>query len=283
MQKVLLGILKKDGVLITETGKVALTRLTREEVKRLGKRPLEVGPEQEERLFLVSGDLFRKTLYGASLMEEVSPVSGALINALIKKGIISQDDLLKNIPKPPQEPSPTQRLCALVIGHKKMSPGAINDTSGMTEFDFNDHLSVMIEKRVKHTQVQRVYRRTLKELPDDINSLGPDFVVSLHCNAFNKKASGTEVLYYHRSESGRRLAQTLLKRLVSQLKLPNRGVKPKTAEDRGGYLLCYTKAPAVISEPFFIDNDADLAVAQSDLEGLAMAYASAIDEMASMI
>jgi len=282
MKKILLGILDRDGSLLVDSGKIPLTRFTREEAKRLGRRPLLAESGQAGRLFLVSGDLFRKTLYEAEILEQVSPLSGALIKALIKKGVISQDDLLKNIQREQKETEPLQKLCGLVIGHKKRSPGAVNESAGITEFDFNDRLSVMIERRVKRVQVQRIYRRTYRELPDDINSLGPDFVVSLHCNAFNKKASGTEVLYYHRSLAGRQMAGVLLESLVNQLYLPNRGIKPKTSEDRGGYLLRYTTMPVVIAEPFFIDNDQDLETAQSDLEGLATAYAAAIDEMGAL-
>ena len=107
--------------------------------------------------------------------------------------------------------------------------------------------------------------------------------MSLHCNAFNGQASGTEVLYYHRSQKGRAIGEVLLRHLVDHLGLPNRGLKPCTAEDRGGYLLCYTKAPCVIAEPFFIDNDQDLARAQEDLDGLALAYAKAIEEIAQIV
>jgi N-acetylmuramoyl-L-alanine amidase len=144
-------------------------------------------------------------------------------------------------------------------------------------------LALRIEKKVQKTEVQRVYRRTHKELPDDINALEPDFIVSLHCNAFNTQVSGTEVLYYDKSEKGKKMAEILLKHLVEHLKLGNRGIKPKTAEDRGGYLLCYTKAPCVISEPFFIDNDDDLARAQEDLDGLALAYANTIEEISEVV
>jgi N-acetylmuramoyl-L-alanine amidase len=117
------------------------------------------------------------------------------------------------------------------------------------------------------------------DIPQNINTLEPDFIVSLHCNAFNGKVSGTEVLYYHKSERGKKIAETLLNHLVEHLKLPNRGIKPKTTEDRGGYLLCYTNAPCVIAEPFFIDNDDDLARAQEDMDGLVAAYAAAIDQI----
>ncbi len=174
------------------------------------------------------------------------------------------------------------KLCALVIGHKKTSPGAVNEASNLTEFDFNDNLARLIERKVSKTDIQRIYRRTYKSLPNDINELGPDFIVSLHCNAFNKTTSGTEVLFYHKSSRGRATAEILLGHLTNHLRLPNRGIKPRTVEDRGGYLLRYTNPPCVIAEPFFIDNDTDLARAQEDLDGLAAAYAAAIDESPSI-
>lgn len=129
------------------------------------------------------------------------------------------------------------KKCALVIGHKKSSPGASNKSSGLTEFVFNDKLAIDIEEEISGVEVQRVYRRTYNSLPGDINELNPDFIVSLHCNAFDGSVSGTEVLYYHRSTKGKFIAGILNEQLVEALGLKNRGLKPKTAEDRGGYLL----------------------------------------------
>ena len=128
-----------------------------------------------------------------------------------------------------------------------------------------------------------MYRRTWGELPADINGLDPHFVLSLHCNSYNGQTSGTEVLYYHKSNVGENIAKILQRHLVEFLGLRDRGIKPKTSEDRGGHLLRYTKAPCVIVEPFFIDNDQDLARARDDLDGLAGAYARAIDEMAQAV
>jgi N-acetylmuramoyl-L-alanine amidase len=174
-------------------------------------------------------------------------------------------------------------LCALVIGHKKDSPGASNAEKGMTEFVFNDDLAKRIEGLVKKAKVKIVYRKSYSGLPADINALDPGFIVSLHCNAFNKEATGTEVLYYHLSKNGEKIAEILLKRLVGHLQLKDRKIRPKKTEDRGGYLLRYTNAPCVIAEPFFIDNDTDLATAQADMDGLAQAYAEAIDEMVGVL
>lgn len=175
------------------------------------------------------------------------------------------------------------KTCALVIGHKKSSPGAVNRAAGLTEFHYNDLLSMDIESAVKGVEVQRVYRRTYDSLPADINELDPDFIVSLHCNAFNEKASGTEVLYYHRSQNGKKMADILNTNLVNALGLRDRGIKPKTAEDRGGYLLKTTNAPCVIAEPFFMDNDDDLKAATDHRDALVQAYANAIEAIAEAV
>ena len=174
------------------------------------------------------------------------------------------------------------KKCALVIGHKKSSPGASNEM-GLTEFAFNEKLAMEIEDEVNDVVTQRIYRRTYNTLPSDINEFNPDFIISLHCNAFNKTASGTEVLYYHRSTKGKLMAEILNEKLLEALGLNNRGIKPKSAEDRGGYLLKSTLAPCVIAEPFFIDNNSDLKVVIDKRDALIKAYASSIESIANSI
>lgn len=175
------------------------------------------------------------------------------------------------------------KKCALVIGHKKNSPGAVNKASGLSEFQFNDALASEIEAKVQNVDVQRVYRRTYQTLPGDINLLEPDFIICLHCNAYNESASGTEVLFYHRSSKGKKTAQILQDKLLAALTLNDRGIKPKTSEDRGGTVLRYTKAPCLIAEPFFIDNNNDLATAQNSRTKLIDAYVSAIEAIAEAL
>jgi N-acetylmuramoyl-L-alanine amidase len=174
------------------------------------------------------------------------------------------------------------KKCALVVGHSSDSQGAQNSATKLTEFQFNDELAGLIKQKVSGVDVEIVYRDTYNQLPAKINALKPDFVVSLHCNAFDGKASGTEVLYYHRSSDGQACAGMLQNRLVEALGLRNRGVRPKSVEDRGGYLLRNAKDPCIISEPFFIDNDDDLRIAQDKKEELVNAYARAIEEMAGV-
>ena len=126
----------------------------------------------------------------------------------------------------------------------------MNETNNTTEFEFNDDLAIRIEKQEIETNIQRIYRRTYTDLPNDINQLEPDFIISLHCNAYNKTVSGTEVLYYYKSTTGKIIAQILQNNLIEELGLKDLGIKPKTAEDRGGLLLKYTKAPCLIANHF---------------------------------
>ena len=279
----IIGTLRSGGYLRIDSREILLTIIPMQAAQSPESAALRIAPEDVGKMALVRGDFSGDVLYSATIVETFSPATGILAKTLINKGIVSLEEIKSGISELESGKTETQdqsKLCALVIGHNKRSPGAINVNSKLTEFDFNEDLALRVEKGIGKTQVQRVYRRTYKELPDDINALGPDFTVSLHCNAFNKKVSGTEILYYHRSEKGKKMAQILLNYLVEHLKLPNRGIKPKASEDRGGYLLRYTKSPCVIAEPFFVDNDDDLARAQEDMDRLTAAYAAAIDEIA---
>ena len=169
--------------------------------------------------------------------------------------------------------------CALVVGHKSSSPGAVNPARSLSEFEFNARLALDVWKRLSTTsqvEIILVWRRTYRALADDINEIDPVLAVSMHANAFDRATSGTEVLYYHRSEWSKKLAEAFQRHFVTVLGLADRGTKPITREDRGGELLANISAPAVLCEPFFLDNDADLELAMSvDLAGV---YADAIKE-----
>lgn len=160
---------------------------------------------------------------------------------------------------------------ALIVGHSKTSQGARNKSLDIKEFGFNADLAERITKAGKDSEMEfvTVYRDTYSKLPGKVNRENADIIISLHCNAYNEKASGTETLYYHSSDRGRALAGNINYQMVKALGLPNRGTKAKSSEDRGGYLLKYTNAPCVITEAFFIDNDEDLAVAMDNLDELA--------------
>ena len=167
---------------------------------------------------------------------------------------------------------------ALVVGHKASARGARNQELNISEYGFNDQLARDISDKSNEIDTVVIYRDTYKGLPEDLNDINPEFIFSLHCNAFNRQASGTEVLYYHTSELGKRIATVFQKNLVKTLDLKDRGTKGKSAEDRGGYLLRYTSAPCIICEPFFIDSLTDFKTAKRRYKSLVAAYVSAIEE-----
>ena len=57
----------------------------------------------------------------------------------------------------------------------------------------------------------------------------------------------------------------------------------KTAEDRGGYVLKYTKCPIVIAEPFFIDNDYDCDIFFKRRDTLIQCFIDSIDQISLFI
>ena len=171
---------------------------------------------------------------------------------------------------------------ALVVGHKENSPGASNKKTEMSEYAFNNELAHDISDKLGESGIvcEIVYRNEYSKLPFEVNlNVKPDFILSLHCNAFDTRATGTEVLYYHSSVKSKWMAQILQNEIVNALDLRDRGVKAKHTEDRGGYLLRYTEAPCVICEPFFIDNDTDLRAALDHYDELLKAYVTGIEKI----
>ena len=169
---------------------------------------------------------------------------------------------------------------ALVIGHTKNSPGACNSAYDICEFEFNDRLVQKIDCLIdERCEVEVVYRDTYNLLPNKINKLNPDFVVCFHANAFDTKIVGAETLYYYKSKKGKRIAEVFQSKLVDTLNLYDRGIRPKSSEQRGGYVLKHTNAPCIILEPFFIDNDDECKRMSKDWKKLAAVCRDSIYEV----
>lgn len=99
------------------------------------------------------------------------------------------------------------------------------------------------------------------------NMSGADLFVSIHFNAFNKKAHGTEV--FTGSSRGQAIAQKVVN-AIAALGFRNRGVK------NGSHLfvLKHTKMPAILVECCFIDSPDDMEI--FNIEKMAEAIASGI-------
>lgn len=169
---------------------------------------------------------------------------------------------------------------AVVVGHSETDPGAVND-NGRTEFQYNSELAPLVCEaliELGHEPLIVWRDRSYSKMPARVNSLGIDFSIELHCNAFNGKASGSEVLHHGSSVKGARLANSVLNEIVNVLGLPDRGVKGISSKDRGGLMVAYTMKPHVIIEPFFIDNLSDLGIGETCKAELATAIAVGCDE-----
>ncbi len=91
---------------------------------------------------------------------------------------------------------------------------------------------------------------------DKANTFGSDFFISCHLNASDGSGNGCEVVYHPSSTKGKKLAECIVEEL-SNLGFKNRGAK---ADVRGLYELNHTNMTAVIVEPFFCDNEEDVAI-----------------------
>lgn len=156
------------------------------------------------------------------------------------------------------------KKCALVVGHKPTRAGACNQTYRICEYELNYNLVDLIMESLRDSvdpdggiELIKVLRKEYPDLPFEINKLNPDFIVSFHANSFNEKVSGTETLYCYGSTRGEKVARIFQRNMVTALGLPDRGILPKRERERGGHILRYTEAPAILLEPFFIDNDSD--------------------------
>ena len=98
---------------------------------------------------------------------------------------------------------------------------------------------------------------SLEEVVDVSNESEADIFISIHCNACNGNARGTEVWYYHRSANGELLADCIRNQIVDALGTADRGSKGAKPRVNGLYVLSNTGATAVLVELAFIDNEED--------------------------
>ena len=98
---------------------------------------------------------------------------------------------------------------------------------------------------------------SLEEVVDVSNESEADLFISIHCNACNGNARGTEVWYYHRSANGELLADCIRNQIVDALGTADRGSKGAKPGINGLYVLSNTGATAVLVELAFIDNEED--------------------------
>lgn len=131
-------------------------------------------------------------------------------------------------------------------------PGALG--SRVTEAEITQKLMNLVAGYLEKAgcEVMAVQTKELADICRKSNEWGADLFVSIHCNAANKKAKGTETFAYYGSREGDALAHHIQSQIITSLATANRGVK-----EASFYVLKHTKCTAALVETAFIDNKGD--------------------------
>lgn len=118
-------------------------------------------------------------------------------------------------------------------------------------------------------EVGRTQAQNLNNIVRNCNSHDVDLVVSFHLNAFDTKANGVEVCYYDQQA----LAAKVSAQLSKDIGWTNRGAKERRYGEKRLHVLAETKAPAILIELGFIDNESDMAKWNVDKIANSIVYA----------
>ena len=160
-------------------------------------------------------------------------------------------------------------------GHDiNLDSGAVNPNTGRRECDVALDAGKLLIQYLETAgcEVKALQDDNLGLVCETSNEWGADIFVSLHCNAFNTQARGTETLY--KSFNGQRLANDIQSQLIRSINTVDRGVKKR--DDL--WVLNGTDATAVLVEMAFIDNDDDLEMLNNDLDTIVRAIARGITD-----
>ena len=146
---------------------------------------------------------------------------------------------------------------------------------GLREADIALRIGQRVENYLRAVgyQVKLGQFDQLQTICDDANNWQADLFVSIHCNAFDGNAKGTETYCYRGATSGRRLAETIHNQITRSLPITDRGVR-----EAGYYVLANTDMPAVLVETAFIDNYDDAELLRNRQDDFARAIARGISD-----
>ena len=161
--------------------------------------------------------------------------------------------------------------------------GAVNQGMGLRECDVARDIGMLVaaylEKagcEVRMLQSDNLAGET-PDLPcvvDTANGWSADVFVSLHCNAANGYARGTETLVYNEDGDAAELAACIQSQVVGSLGTIDRGVKERPML----IVLNSTDMPAVLVEMAFVDNDEDAQILTERADEMARAIARGITD-----
>ena len=176
---------------------------------------------------------------------------------------------------------------AIAVGHSVEAPGAVNRTTGLSEFVFNSSVAAALKLVLPSRYEVKLFFRPhndIRRLVVAVNDFRPNLALELHANGFTKQVSGAEALYWHTNKDAKHLAEFAAQEFALALGIPYRGAKAVKEHERGWYFLANTRANiSLITEPFFITTDKDLRLALINFNKLVSAYVSVINFAATLL
>lgn len=175
---------------------------------------------------------------------------------------------------------------ALVVGHNSSAPGAWVTGGGLneSEFAFNNrvvdeilHAGIpgVLLKRFNRYPNPSGYTKEIRTVYGAVNDWQPDLVVELHFNGGGGNYSF--MLAAENSPVGQKAAAAMQRVFHEKIGFVDKGVHARTRGERGGESLYSSKAPCVLTEPFFGDYGPHaVAIAKLGYAGLADVYRAAI-------
>ena len=156
------------------------------------------------------------------------------------------------------------KTVCVIVGHSSKRQGAVNKETELTEWRYNYGLAHLLmgwaleeldemDMRIIHRGSEDSGSYELMEMISVINGHDPKIIISLHTNAFDETRQGHTVLHYKGSVGGEAMAKIFMAKINTALGNTDRAIR---ATDNIA-ILSQTRAPAVILEPFYIDNDID--------------------------
>lgn len=142
----------------------------------------------------------------------------------------------------------------------KPDPGASNEITGLRECDVALIIGNKVANYLKAVgyATKVLQSNSLEEIVDSANNWTANVFVSIHCNAANTAAQGTENWYWYSSGEGPKLAEFIQNQIIKSIKTVDRGTKQAGPDKDRLYVLRYTDMPAVLVEMAFIDNASDV-------------------------
>lgn len=157
--------------------------------------------------------------------------------------------------------------------------GACNEEMGLYENEICDAVGRLVVDYLTAAgcECNILQSESLSGICAAANAWGADYFISIHCNAFNGIANGTETLTYPSDIEGYKLAEAIQNQIIDTFDTTDRGLKART--DLA--VLNGTNMPAVLVEMAFIDNPDDAILLRDRQDDFARAIARGVTDFLS--